>query len=181
MDVVTLIMLLIVLFGVCAIIYIFVYNNLQAYVLKINEAENVIDELLRKKYDIIFSMKDIVLDETELTQKTFDEIVKIKKQNLSSFDFERKLTEFYNLFDKISTDYEILLSNIRFNNYFNELKEINQKLEAAKSFYNKYTNLLNTYTKKFPSNIIAFTHGIKTRSFFDGKDMFDDDLKDFKL
>ena len=82
---------------------------------------------------------------------------------------------------KINGDYDVLLSNIRFNNYLNDLNEINQKLEAAKSFYNKYTNLLNKTIKKFPSNIIAFIHHIKVQTFFDGKDMFDDDINDFKL
>ena len=176
MDILTYILLIIIILGVCAIIYIINYNNIQAYILKINESENIIDELLRKKYDLLMMVKDIILEETDLPKKSFDELVKIKKQNLSSFDFERKLTETYSLIDKIN-----LVTNIRFNNYYNDLKEINQKLEAAKSFYNKYTGLLNNYTRKFPSNLIALTHKIKTRNYFDGKDMFDEDLKDFKL
>ena len=126
-------------------------------------------------------MKDVIFEETDLNKKTFDEVIKLKKLNLSSFDFERKLTEFNNLIIKINGDYDVLLSNIRFNNYLNDLNEINQKLEAAKSFYNKYTNLLNKTIKKFPSNIIAFIHHIKVQTFFDGKDMFDDDINDFKL
>lgn len=181
MNIVSLILLLIIIGGICGIVYIIVYNNLQAYTLKINEAEGLIDELLRKKYDDILMIKDIIIEETDVPEKSFDEVVKLKKQNLSSFDLERKLTEYNNLIIKINDDYDNLLGNIRFNNYFNELNEINQKLEAAKSFYNKYTSILNKYTKKFPSNVIAYSHNIKTRAFFDGKDMFDKDLKDFKL
>lgn len=181
MNIVSLILLLIIIGGICGIVYIIVYNNLQAYTLKINEAEGLIDELLRKKYDDILMMKDIIIEETDVPEKSFDEVVKLKKQNLSSFDLERKLSEYNNLIIKINDDYDNLLGNIRFNNYFNELNEINQKLEAAKSFYNKYTSILNKYTKKFPSNVIAYSHNIKTRAFFDGKDMFDEDLKDFKL
>ena len=51
MNIVSLILLLIIIGGICGIVYIIVYNNLQAYTLKINEAEGLIDELLRKKYD----------------------------------------------------------------------------------------------------------------------------------
>ena len=181
MDFMTFLLLLIIIIGLISIVYIIVYSNLQVYTLKINEAEGIIDDLLRKKYDLILLMKDVIFEETDLNKKTFDEVIKLKKLNLSSFDFERKLTEFNNLIIKINGDYDVLLSNIRFNNYLNDLNEINQKLEAAKSFYNKYTNLLNNYTKKFPSNLIAFFHHINTRNFFDGKDMFDDDIKDFKL
>lgn len=177
----TLMMIFLIIGGVISIVYIIFYNNLQAYVLKINEAEGVIDDLLRKKYDNIMMIKDIVLEETDLPEKSFDEFIKFKKQNISSFDFERKLTEFNNFITKVSSDYDSLMGNVRFNNYYSELTEINQKLEAAKSFYNKYTNMLNSCTKKFPSNVIAFTHGIRARAFFDGKDMFDEDIKDFKL
>ena len=138
MNIVSLILLLIIIGGICGIVYIIVYNNLQAYTLKINEAEALIDELLRKKYDNILMMKDIIIEETDVPEKSFDEVVKLKKQNLSSFDLERKLNEYNNLIIKINGDYDNLLGNIRFNNYFNELNEINQKLEAAKSFYNKY-------------------------------------------
>ncbi len=181
MDFMTFLLFLIIIIGLISIVYIIVYNNLQVYTLKINEAEGIIDDLLRKKYDLILLMKDVIFEETDLNKKTFDEVIKLKKLNLSSFDFERKLTEFNNLIIKINGDYDVLLSNIRFNNYLNDLNEINQKLEAAKSFYNKYTNLLNKTIKKFPSNIIAFIHHIKVQTFFDGKDMFDDDINDFKL
>ena len=120
MNIVSLILLLIIIGGICGIVYIIVYNNLQAYTLKINEAEGLIDELLRKKYDDILMMKDIIIEETDVPEKSFDEVVKLKKQNLSSFDLERKLTEYNNLIIKINDDYDNLLGNIRFNNYFND-------------------------------------------------------------
>lgn len=181
MNFATFCMLILIFGGVISIILIICYNNIQAYNLKINEAEGIIDELLRKKYDTILAIKDIILDETDLPEKSFDNISKIKKQNISSFEFERKLTEFNLYINKIISDYDTLSSNIKFTNYFSELNEINQKLEASKSFYNKYTNLLNIYTVKFPSNVIAFVFKINTRPFFDGKDMFDEELKDFKF
>ena len=97
MNIVSLILLLIIIGGICGIVYIIVYNNLHAYTLKINEAEGLIDELLRKKYDDILMMKDIIIEETDVPEKSFDEVVKLKKQNLSSFDLERKLSVYNNL------------------------------------------------------------------------------------
>ena len=63
----------------------------------------------------------------------------------------------------------------------NNLKDNDEILEAAKSFYNKYTTEINLLIKKFPTNIIAKFHKIKLRNYFDGKNMFDDEIKDFKL
>ena len=67
-----------------------------------------------------------------------------------------------------------------FSNYFEDVYEINERLEATKSFYNKYTTLLNAAIKKIPSNIIASFHHMKVKAYFDGKDMFDEEIKDFK-
>ncbi len=179
-PVLTVLLTIVALIGIIGIIYIIVYNNLQSNKIKINEAEGIIDELLRKKYDLLNLMKNLIIDEAKLPEKTFNDY-KLKGLNISSFDFERKLTEYNNLIDKIKLDYEDLDKDTRFKKYYNELYDLNEKLEAAKSFYNKYTSIINKIIRKFPSNIIAFIHHIKPQAFFDGKDMFDEDIKDFKL
>ena len=177
----TICLTIIALGGIGAILYIIIYNSLQSNQIKINEVEGIIDELLRNKYDHLNLIKDVILEETKLPDKTFIEYTNLKNQNISSFDFERKLTEYNGLINKIKNDYDILDDDTKFKNYYSEIYEINEKLEASKSFYNKYTSILNKIVKKFPSNIIAFIHHIKVHAYFDGKDMFDEDIKDFKL
>ena len=180
-PILTVLLTIIALVSLIGILYIITYNNLQVNKIKINESESIIDELLRKKYDLLNLIKSLVIEKTEIPEKAFDEYKKIKDLNISSFDFERKLTEYNNLVNKIRMDYETLENDSRFKKYYDEMYDINEKLEAAKSFYNKYTSILNKIIKKFPSNIVAFIHHIKVQAFFDGKDMFDEDIKDFKL
>ena len=60
MDFMTFLLFLIIIIGLISIVYIIVYNNLQVYTLKINEAEGIIDDLLRKKNDLILLMKDVI-------------------------------------------------------------------------------------------------------------------------
>ena len=146
----TILLTIVILVGVVTIIYIVNFNNLQAYKIKINEAESIIDDLLRKKYDNLLLIKDVIVEETDVDAKVFDELKKFKTMNISSFDFERKLTEINNLIDKIKSDYENLNSDVRFNNYYTEIYECNEKLEATKSFYNKYIWVIRlTRHKKF--------------------------------
>lgn|SRR5574344_76220 len=172
---------ILILIIVIITVYVLAYNNLQTYTIKINEAESVIDELLRRKYDLLNNLKNNILSDEKIPEKTFDEYLKLKKINISSFDFERKLTEYYNLIVQIKDDYEEISKDEEFSKNYDDIYEVNEKLEAAKSFYNKYTTLLNKAIKKVPTNIIARLHHIKVKAYFDGKDMFDDDLKDFKL
>ena len=67
----TVLLTILILIVISVVGYILLYNNLQAYNIKINEAESIIDDLLRKKYDTLDNMKVIILKETDLLPNTF--------------------------------------------------------------------------------------------------------------
>ena len=93
----TILLTIVIFTGIIVVTYIILYNNIQAFNIKINEAESIIDDLLRKKYDNLDNMKSIILKETDLPEQTFEVFEKIKNVNISSFDLDRKLTEIYSL------------------------------------------------------------------------------------
>lgn len=182
MDNLITIFLTITLFiGILGLIYALLYNNLQASKIKINEAENIIDELLRKKFDLLEVIKTIVIDNTDINDKNFEQFDNLKTVNISSYDFERKLTEYNILINQMKDDYSKLEELDPFNNNYEDIFKLNERLEATKTFYNRYTTILNKAIKKFPSNIIAKIHHLDPQTFFDGKDMFDDNKEDFKI
>ena len=94
---------------------------------------------------------------------------------------ERKLNDTLLLMDKVKNDYPELSAIKEYKELYKRLLENDEKISAAKKYYNKYTSSLNALVKKFPSNIISKLHNIKARNYFDNKDMNDDDLEDFKL
>lgn len=163
-----------------AIGYIINFNNLQECKTKIDESESIIDECLRKKYDIISRIKELILNNID-TKVSFKELDNIKQEDISNFDFDRKLNDICQLLNKIQDDYPNLVEIKEYRTLNNDIKRVNEKIAAAKSYYNKYTSISNDLTRKFPSNIIAKLHGIKVRNFFDNKDMNDDNINDFKL
>lgn len=167
--------------GLIAIFYIAVYNRIQVLNIRVNEAETIIDEELRKKYDLILQSEALIKKTTKKEITLFQELKDLKNEDISTFDFERKCNEGYNLLKQIKSDYESLEKNDDFCEIINSILDCNEKLEAAKSFYNKYTSKLNEVIKKFPSNIVALIHKVKVKAYFDGKDMFDDEIEDFKL
>jgi len=167
--------------GLLAIFYIAVYNKIQVLNIRVNEAETIIDEELRKKYDLILQSEAIIKKTTKKEITLFQELKELKSKDISTFDFERKCVEGYNLIKQIQSDYENLDKNDEFLKIVNSIMDSNEKLEAAKSFYNKYTSKLNEVIKKFPSNIVALIHQVKVKTYFDGKNMFDEEIEDFKL
>ncbi len=175
------VLILIILLGLFIMNYIFKYNLLQSLNIKINEAENIIDNELRNKYDLIIRSSSIInkLIKKEITY--FKDLSNLKSDTISNFEFDRKITEGENIIYKVKNDYKSLNENEEFQEIYNSIKNSDEILEASKSFYNKYTTELNLLIKKFPTNIIAKIYKIKLRNYFDGKNMFDDEIKDFKL
>ena len=175
--------LLIILILVCllAIVYIFYYNRLQDFKIKTDEAEAIVDECLRKKYDSIIDIKTMINKIVKNNKINFKDFEEIKNQEISNFDLDRKLNEFMNLIETIFNDYKSVKQNKDLNEKLDEINRIDEKITSAKAYYNKYISESNELVRKFPSNIVAKFHNIKVKNFFDNKDMNDDDINDFKL
>ena len=179
MEWLTLILILIVIFGVLAIIYAIIYNNLVTIKLKIDKAEGIIDEALRQKYDLICKMNNAV--KKVASKKDFlKEYIELKDKRISNYELDRKLTEAYNIILEVKGDHSALDTK-EFNKEIKEMDQINETLASSKIYYNKNTSEINSIIKKFPSNIIAKIHGYKIKPFFDGKNMQDEIIDDFKL
>lgn len=182
MNIIMIIILIaIILIGILIISYIYNFNNLQEKNIKINESENIIDNELRNKYDLIMKSSTTINKLLKKEVTYFKDLEKLKKDNISNFDLDRKIVEGENLIHQVKNDYKSLEDNEEYISIINDLKDSDEILEAAKAFYNKYTTEINLLIKKFPTNIIAKFHKIKLRNYFDGKNMFDDEIKDFKL
>lgn len=172
---------IIILIGALGILYVYQYNKLQHSKTKIDHAECLIDEALREKYDLLVKADKLVQSELAVDKTFFKGLDKVKNENISNFDLDRKLTEFIHLLEQIKLDYPDLMNNKGFKEILSENKKNGEKLQAAKSYYNKYTSELNDYIRTFPSNIVARMHGILIKPFFDGKNMEDEIVDDFKL
>jgi len=175
--------LLILLVIICAValIYIYFYNQLQDCKTKIDEAETVIDEALRNKYDILLKLESLIKNNIKETKINFKDLNDLKKESISNFQLERKLVDTVLLINKIEDDFPNLEEIKEYRNAINDIRVMDERINAAKKFYNKYTSKSNELVRKFPSNIIARFHHISIRNFFDNKDMNDEDIEDFKL
>lgn len=181
MKIIMIIVALIAVIGILLMIYIFNYNKMQTYIVRIKESEGIINESLRNKYDIILKIINILKANTSLEADYFKKIEKIKVKNFSNYELDRKLTETEMLIDNITNDYSEVTKKESYFINMKELKDINNRLLAAKLYYNKNTTELNKIIKKIPSNIIAKINKIKLLAFFDGIDLYDDNIIDFKL
>lgn len=174
-------LILIIVIACLAMVYISYFNKMQYLKTKIEQAEGIIDELLRKRYDMLVRADNIVKSSLKDGKDYFKEYIQLKDKKITNFDMDRKLKEAFNTLEKFKDDYPDLGSHKELKEIFTSIKESNEKITAITSYFNKNANILNGYIRKFPSNIVAKFHGFKVNTFFDGKDMNDDIYDDFKL
>jgi LemA protein len=175
----SIILLLIIIIGIIAIFYAITYNNLINYKLRIEKAEGIIDESLRKKYDIL-SKLNISIKKIAPKKDYLKEYIDLKDKRISNYEMDRKLTEAYNIILDVKED-NSSLDTKEFKKNLKEIEEINETLTSCKNYYNKNTTEVNKILQKFPSNIVGKIHGFKIKPFFDGKNMQDSIIDDFKL
>ena len=104
----------------------------------------------------------------------------LKDKRITNYELDRKLTEAYNIILEVKNDHEELNTK-EFNKDLKEIDRINETLTSCKTYFNNNTGELNKLIKRIPTNIVAKIHGYKIKPFFDGKNMQDAVIDDFKL
>ena len=158
-----------------------IYNKFQDYIIKINEVEGKIDETLRDKYDSILKANNIIKEKIMTDKDVVDDITDLKDKEISSFEMYRILKESFNKIDFVKKQYKELNDFDDINKIFYDIEDMDEALSAYIKYYNENITLYNTFIRKFPYNIIGIILKYKEKSFFDGKDLNDDNIKDFKL
>ena len=133
MEILYAFLFIIIIFGSIGILYVYQYNKLQHSKTKINQAECLIDEALRSRYDLLVRVDKYIQTELENDKTFFKNLDKLKNENISNFDLDRRITEYYNLWMQIKNDYPDLNNKKAFKELINEDKRLDEKLQAAKS------------------------------------------------
>jgi hypothetical protein len=179
MDGVIITILVILVITVIGFIYINIYNKFQILIIKINEAESKIDTSLRERYDLLSKASTFIKEKTD--EDVMTELSSIDTSNISSFEFDRKLSEFTKEFYEVKFNNRDLVKMDHFTDIDFELRENEASLEGYISYYNDNISKYNKYFRLFPSNLVAKISRLKERTFYDGKNMSDKKINDFKI
>lgn len=173
-------LIIIIILGLLLIWYITIYNSYQNYIIRINEAEAFIDTTLRKRFDLLNKAIEIIKANSK-EKDVLAMIEELKTMKLSNFELDRKLYEAINEFDRYKETIEELKTNEAFIKIEIGLFESESEIVAARKYYNDIITDYNKLIRTFPSNLVAKISSYKVKPYFDGKDMYDKNTKDFKL
>lgn len=180
MEVIEYTLLICIVICLVLIWYVAIYNKFQIYIIRINEAEANIDSVLRKRFDLLNKSIGIIKNEAE-EESILDVIVKLRSKKLTNFDLDRQLYDAINEFNNYLEKYPQLKKNESFMKINLSLIETESEIIAFRKYYNDIITDYNKMVKTFPSNIVSLTCKYEYKTYFDGKDMTDDDKADMKI
>ncbi|MBQ6282520.1 MAG: LemA family protein [Bacilli bacterium] len=180
MDLIKLLLIILILSVILIFAFCFIYNKIKVQILKINTAESEIDESLRIKYDLITKII-AEIKKIDKDNKSFKDLDKLKDEELSSFEFERKLVDIEKEIYTIKNENNQIQKNTAINDLWYEITSTNTKIKAGEKYYNESTTLYNKLVTTYPSKLVALIMKLEEKKYFDGKDMYDKNIKDFKI
>jgi LemA protein len=159
--------------GVIAVTVIAIYNRLVALRQNRNNAYADIDVQLRQRFDLIPNLVETVKGYASHEKGVFEEVTKLRaKVQDADSKGERLNAEtllgkaMVNLF-AVAENYPELKADQNFQQLMAELSDIENKIAAARRFFNNATSEYNTAIQQFPANFIAGPFGFSEEEFFE--------------
>lgn len=158
---------------VIAFIVIGIYNRLVALRQNREQSFADIDVQLKQRFDLIPNLLETVKGyashEKEVMENVTNARAGVSGANGTSerIAAENRLTSaMLNLF-AVAENYPDLKADGNFQKFMDELSDIENKLAAARRFFNNATAELNTAIEQFPAVLFAATFGFKKEEFFE--------------
>ncbi len=168
--------LLYIVIGFVVIIGLYVagvYNSLVTFSMRVKEAWADIDVQLKRRYDLIPNLVNTVKGSTNFETSTLEKVIAArsnalgantpKEAGVADVAMRGALSGFFAL----AESYPDLKSNQNFISLQNELSDTENKIQAARRFYNGVVMDYNTKIQTFPTNIFANMFSFVESEFFE--------------
>lgn len=168
-----------VILAIVVLIAIFVwatYNSLVTLKIRVDEAWSDITVQLKRRADLIPNLVNTVKGYAKHESGVFEEVTKARSAIMDAkgvketAQAENMLQDALKSLFAVSEAYPDLKANQNFADLQNELVDTEDKIQAARRFYNGGVRDFNTKIKLFPNNIFAGMLGFSERDFFEVED-----------
>jgi LemA protein len=151
---------------------VFIYNRLIALTNRGEEAWSDIDVQLKRRYDLIPNLIETVKGYVTHERETLQKVTEARTAAMGAHSIgehaaaENMLTGALKSLFAVSESYPDLKANTNFLELQRELSDTENKIQAARRFYNSVVQELQNAIEQFPSNIVANTFSFASREFF---------------
>ena len=137
-----------------------------------DEAFSTMDIYLKKRYDMIPNLVEIVKQYAQHEKETLEKVIQARSMAMGAHIFEeRTQNENYlsgalkSLF-AVSESYPQLKADEGFRNLQNQLVVLEDEISQSRKYYNGVVKVMNNKIEVFPSNLFAAILGFKRYPFF---------------
>ena len=152
---------------------IMIYNQLVAMRQRVSQSFADIDVQLKQRHDLIPNLVETVKGYAAHERGTLEEVVKLRNSAMTAQGpaqqaaAENMLTGALGKLFALAEAYPDLKANQNFQQLQTELGDIENKLAAARRFFNNAVQEYNTGIQQFPAALFAASLGFQPRTFFD--------------
>jgi LemA protein len=163
-----------IILGVIVLWVIYAFNSFVTLRNRTKEAWADIEVQLKRRYDLIPNLVNTVKGYATHESSAFENVTKARSAAMGAGNnladkagAENMLTGALKSVFAIAEAYPELKANQNFLALQNELSDTENKIQAARRFYNSNVRDLNTSVESFPGNVIAGVFNFSKMEFFD--------------
>jgi LemA protein len=159
--------------GILVVGLVVIYNGLVTTKIRVDEAWSDITVQLKRRVDLIPNLVETVKGYAKHEKSVFEEVTKARAAMTGATGVaetaqaDNMLTGALKSLFAVAEAYPDLKANTNFQDLQSELVDTEDKIQAARRFYNAAVRELNTKVKVFPTVIFAGMLGFKEREFFE--------------
>ena len=152
---------------------IMIYNQLVAMRQRVGQAFADVDVQLKQRHDLIPNLVETVKGYAAHERGTLEEVVKARNAAMTAQGpaqqaaAENMLSGALRQLFALSEAYPDLKANQNFQQLQSEISDIENKIAAARRFFNNSVQEYNTGIQQFPAALIAGPFGFHQQTFFD--------------
>lgn len=171
MSGITIAVLIVVIVGVY---FAVTYNSFVTLRNRVKEAWSDIEVQMKRRYDLIPNLVETVKGYAKHESGTLEKVIQARNIAMASHDNMKDIAQSENMLSgalksifALSENYPDLKANQNFLELQRELRDTEDKLQAARRFYNGNVLAYNTKTELFPSNAVAGIFKFEKQEFFE--------------
>ena len=152
---------------------VMIYNGLVSLRQRVSQAFADIDVQLRQRHDLIPNLVETVKGYAAHERGTLEEVIKARNTAMAAQGpaqqaaAENVLSGALRQLFALSESYPDLKANASFQQLQAELTDIENKIAAARRFFNNTVSEYNTGIQQFPAALFAAALGFSQKEFFD--------------
>lgn len=165
-----------VLIGIVVVVGIIIavlYNRLASLRVRADAAWADIDAQLKRRYDLIPNLVETVKGYMGHERQVLERVTELRSQAISARgpaeqgQVENMLTQALRTVFAVAENYPELRASENFSKLQGTLTEIEDKIQAARRYYNAVVRDYNTQVNVVPSNMIARMFNFREREYFE--------------